>query len=30
LCQVIPERVLLGISAAAFVIMGILMGLGML
>jgi putative Ca2+/H+ antiporter (TMEM165/GDT1 family) len=30
LCQLIPERVLLWISAVAFVIMGILMGLGVL
>jgi putative Ca2+/H+ antiporter (TMEM165/GDT1 family) len=30
LCRLIPERVLLRISAVAFVIMGILMGLGVL
>jgi putative Ca2+/H+ antiporter (TMEM165/GDT1 family) len=30
LCKLIPERVLLWVSAAAFVVMGILMGLGVL
>jgi putative Ca2+/H+ antiporter (TMEM165/GDT1 family) len=30
LCKVIPERLLLGVSAAAFVAMGILMGVGIL
>jgi putative Ca2+/H+ antiporter (TMEM165/GDT1 family) len=30
LCRLIPERVLLWISAAAFVVMGVLMGLGVL
>jgi putative Ca2+/H+ antiporter (TMEM165/GDT1 family) len=30
LCKVIPERVLLALSAGAFVVMGILMGLGVL
>jgi putative Ca2+/H+ antiporter (TMEM165/GDT1 family) len=30
LCRLIPERVLLAVSAGAFVVMGILMGLGVL
>jgi putative Ca2+/H+ antiporter (TMEM165/GDT1 family) len=30
LCRLIPERVLLAVSAAAFVLMGILMGVGVL
>jgi putative Ca2+/H+ antiporter (TMEM165/GDT1 family) len=30
LCKLIPERVLLAISAAAFVVMGILIGFGFL
>jgi putative Ca2+/H+ antiporter (TMEM165/GDT1 family) len=30
LCKVIPERVLLGISAAAFIVMGLLIGGGIL
>ena len=30
LCRIIPERVLLWISAVAFVVLGILMGVGIL
>jgi putative Ca2+/H+ antiporter (TMEM165/GDT1 family) len=30
LCRLIPKRVLLGVSAAAFVVMGALMGAGLL
>jgi putative Ca2+/H+ antiporter (TMEM165/GDT1 family) len=30
LCRLIPKRVLLGVSAAAFVVMGVLMGIGVL
>lgn len=30
LCKIIPERVLLSVSAAAFVVMGVLIGLGIL
>jgi putative Ca2+/H+ antiporter (TMEM165/GDT1 family) len=30
LCKLIPERLLLWISAAAFVVMGVLMGMGVM
>ena len=30
ICKIIPERILLSVSAAAFVLMGILMGIGIL
>jgi putative Ca2+/H+ antiporter (TMEM165/GDT1 family) len=30
LCRLIPKRVLLGVSAVAFVVMGVLMGVGVL
>ena len=30
LCRIVPERVLLGVSAAAFVVMGLLIGGGIL